>query len=368
MPVRVCFLIDELGRAGTETQLVALIRALDRRRVLPYLCLLRGTSAASRALEPDDCPVLRLGVGSLASSGMPGKMLRFLRFLRRERIDILQVYFPDSTYFGVVAGWLAGVPRVVRTCNNLGHALTPLHRRLGRLCNYLTDFTVANCAACRDATLAAEGPPRKAALVLRNAVDLDRFADVASIGRFRRPARVGVLANLRPVKDLELFVRSAAAVARTHPDTAFAIGGEGELRPRLERLVRSLGLDGRFHLPGAVADVPAFVAGLDICVLCSRSEGLSNALLEYMACGRPVVATAVGATPELIEPGVHGLLVPPGDVDALTGALRRLLDDPVLAARLGAAARRRVEDSYGRAAMVRRFEAFYADCVGRHAA
>jgi glycosyltransferase involved in cell wall biosynthesis len=366
--VRVCFLIDELGRAGTETQLVALIRALDRGCVLPYLCLLRGASAASRALEPDDCPVVRLEVGALASATTLAKLWRFVRFLRYEQIDVLQVYFRDSTYFGVVAGRLAGVPRVVRTCNNLGYALTPLHRRLGRLCNYLTDFTLANCAACRDATLAAEGPPRKAALVLRNGVDLDRFADVPSIRSFRRPARVGVVANLRPVKDLELFVRSAAAVTRTHPDTTFAVGGEGELRPPLEDLVRSLGLEGRFHLPGAVADVPAFVAGMDVCVLCSRSEGLSNALLEYMACGRPVVATAVGAAPELIEPGVHGLLVPPGDVDALTGALRRLLDDPGLAGRLGAAARRRIEESYGRAAMVRRFEAFYADCVGRHAA
>src|SRR5436309_10204585 len=120
-PVRVCFLIDELATAGTETQLLALVRRLDRRRVRPHLCLLRGDGAASRALEPDDCRVLRLGVRSLRSPAALAGAWRLARFLRRERIDVLQVYFPDSTYFGVPVGRLAGVPAVVRTRNNVGH-------------------------------------------------------------------------------------------------------------------------------------------------------------------------------------------------------------------------------------------------------
>src|SRR5579872_6415149 len=86
-PVRVCFLIDELATAGTETQLLALVRHLDRARVLPYLCLLRGEAPASRALEPDDCPVLRLGIGSLRHPRTLLSAVRFARFLRRERID-----------------------------------------------------------------------------------------------------------------------------------------------------------------------------------------------------------------------------------------------------------------------------------------
>ena len=109
-PVRVCFLIDELAAAGTETQLLALLRRLDRSRVRPYLVLLRGDSAASRALEPDDCPVLRLGVGPLHSPATLARAWRLARFLRRERIDVLQAYFPDSSYFGLPAAYLAGVP------------------------------------------------------------------------------------------------------------------------------------------------------------------------------------------------------------------------------------------------------------------
>ena len=105
--------------------------------------------------------------------------------------------------------------------------------------------------------------------------------------------------------------------------------------------------------------MPGFLGGLDIAVLPSRSEGMSNALLEYMAAGRPVVATAVGAAPELIEDGVHGLLVPPGDAARLAEAINRLLWQPRLARRLGDAARRRARDRYGREAMVACFTDFY---------
>src|SRR5262249_4735618 len=124
---------------------------------------------------------------------------------------------------------------------------------------------------------------------------------------------------------------------------------------------------GRFALPGAVADVPGFLAGLDVAVLPSRAEGMSNALLEYMAAGRPVVATPVGATPEVIEDGVHGLLVQPGDPEALAAAIGRLLSDLALASRLGAAARARARGRYGREAMVRRFEEFYTRLIAKTA-
>src|SRR5207248_7768865 len=133
--------------------------ALDRRRVLPYLVLLHGDSPSSRALQPDCCPVLDLGIRSLLRPSTVVRAFRFARFLRRERIDVLQVYFPDSTYVGLPAAWLAGVRHRLRTRNNLGHWLTPLHRLLGRTCNLLTTATLANCQAARRAFLADEKAP-----------------------------------------------------------------------------------------------------------------------------------------------------------------------------------------------------------------
>lgn len=363
-PVRVCFLIDSLSRAGTETQLVALIRRLDRSRVEPFLCLLRDEPDQPSDLEPANCQVLRLGVRSFHQPTLPLCSLRLARFLRRSRIDVLQVYFSDSTYFGVLTGWLARVPHILRTRNNLGYSLTSWGRRLGRLCNRVVSRTIANCEACRQSLLTDEAPAPESVVVLENGVDLSRFLDLPAVGEETRPSRVGMVGNLRPIKEHDLFLRAAVEVCAAHPDVTFHIAGEGELRPRLEQQARELGLEGRFHLPGAIADVPPFLGNLDVAVLCSRSEGMSNAVLEYMAAGRPIVATAVGGNVELVDDGVTGLLVPPGDAHGLATAIRRLLEDRCLAARLGAAARRRAVERYSRQAMVRRFEDFYVSLVG----
>jgi glycosyltransferase involved in cell wall biosynthesis len=359
--VRVCFLIDELAAAGTETQLLALIRHLDRARVRPYLVLLRGDSQVSRALEPADCPVLRLGVGALRSPATALRAAKFMHFLWREQIDVVQAYFPDSSYFGVPAAAFAGVRHRVRTRNNIGHWATRTHRLLGRALNLVTTATIANCEAARQSLLRDERPRADRVVVLENGVDLDRFLSLdAPAGP---PRRVGAVANLRAVKGLDVLVAAAALLRERHPEVSFHVAGEGEERAALERQVRQAGLEGRFHLGGSQSDVPGFLGGLDVAVQASRAEGMPNAVLEHMAAARPIVATAVGATPELIEDGRHGLLVPPGDAAALAAAVGRLLADRDLAGRLAGAARRRAEQCYGRAAMVRRFEAFYTRLV-----
>jgi glycosyltransferase involved in cell wall biosynthesis len=364
-PVRVCFMIDSLQPAGTETQLLALIRHLDRSRVRPALCLLDGEGELSRSLEPADCPVLRLGVTGLSRPRTLAKAFRLASFLRRERVDVLQVYFPDSTYLGVPVAWLARVPRIVCTRNNIGYWTTPMHCRLLRLCHRLSTSLVANCQACGQAVTDGEGLSPKRIAVLENGVDLSRFPEPlrwphSAPGPARR---IGITANLRPVKDLQVFVRAAREVVDSHPHATFHIAGEGELRSELEKLIADLKLTDRVFLPGTIQDVPGFLGELDIAVLCSRSEGMSNAILEYMAAGKAIVATAVGGNVQLLEHERHGRLVSPGDPHRLAESLRRLLDDSDLAIRLARAARQRVEERYSREAMIRRFEDFYEELV-----
>ena len=358
-PVRVCFLIDDLSRAGTETQLLALIRSFDRTRVQPSLVLLNGKGETSRALEPRGIPILRLGVKSFARPRTLFAAFSFMRFLRRERIDVLQAYFLDSIYFGVPLARLAGVRRVVRVRNNLGYWLTRKHRILGRIAGWLVDRTLTNSDQGREA-LIAEGVAPESITVLENGVDIERFSnslpDVA-----RDAVRIGTVANLRPIKDLDLLIRAAAKITKHRPYVRFEVVGEGKQRQELERLIADLNLGDRFRLLGAVDDVPAFLASLDVAVLCSRSEGMSNALLEYMAAGRAIVATRVGAAEKLIRDGVEGLLVPPGNAPALVASIEHLLDDRELARSLGEAARRRAGSEFSRHAMCRQFETWYSE-------
>jgi len=364
-PVRVCFLIDGLSRAGTETQLLALIRELDRTRVEPSLVLLDGEDELSRSLEPADCPVLRLGVRRLVGWRAVAAARRLAAFWRERRPDVLQAYFLDSAYFGVPLARWCGVPRVVRVRNNLGYWLTRKHRLLNRLVGRLVDVTLTNTDAGKQALIDAEGLPPGRVAVLANGVDLARFAGFPEPDTTRPVVRVGCVANLRPVKNIDGLMRAARRVCDRFPHVVFEVAGDGEQRDDLERLHADLRLGDRFLLRGSVADVPGFLRTLDVAALPSHSEGMSNALLEYMAAGRAIVATDVGANSTLIRDGEHGLIVPPGNPATLAVSFERLLADAPLAARLGAAARTRVRAEYSRDAMRQRFEDFYHELTRR---
>lgn len=355
-PVRVAFLIDRLGIGGTETQLLALIRHLDRRRIAPHLILLDGEDDQSRLLEPSGVPVLRLGVQSLRSARAIRQVARLARYLRSERIDVLQMYFPDSTYFGVLAGKLAGVKAIIRTRNNINHWMTPTHRLLGRLLNRFVTLTICNSEAGREVVLRDERPNPDSVIVISNGVDLERFAHIPPVDPTPgRPRRIGMVANLRHVKGVDIFIRAAALVAQEHPEVTFAVAGEGPERPALEALIAELGLAGKFHLLGRVDDIPAFLASIDIAVLSSRAEGTPNAVLEYMAAGRPVVATAVGGIARLIRNRIDGVLVPSEDHAQLASALAGLLNETQSAARLAVVGRDRTVVDFGRDPSVGRF-------------
>ena len=387
-PVRVCFMIDRLGRAGTESQLLALIRGLDRRRVRPSLVLLDGTDAESRALEPADCPILRLGVTRLTSRSALRAASRLAGFWGEHKPDVLQVYFLDSAYFGVPLARWCGVRKVVRVRNNLGYWLTRKHGVLNRVVSRLADVTLTNSDAGRDALVAAEGLRADRVAVLENGVDLERFAKTTPLpgplpeaergrksdsgsplclgeGFLRSTIRIGCVANLRPVKNIDGFLRAAKLVADRFPHVRFEVAGGGPDRAALESLRAELGLADRFTFRGSVSDVPEFLRELDIAVLPSHSEGMSNAVLEYMAAGKAIVATDVGANANLLGDGQYGRLVPAGDTSALAVAIGELVADPDAVRTLGQAARARVEAEFSRAAMVRRFEQFYGKLTGK---
>jgi glycosyltransferase involved in cell wall biosynthesis len=171
--------------------------------------------------------------------------------------------------------------------------------------------------------------------------------------------RVGAVANLRRVKGVDLLVEAAALVREQHPHVVFEIAGDGPERGAVEELIACKQLTGQFRLLGNVKDIPRFLSTLDVAVLCSRAEGMPNALLEYMAAGRPIVATSVGGSVQLVKNEVHGLLVPPESPRALARAIARLLGTPGLAKQLAGAARKRARQKYSRESMVRTFERYY---------
>ena len=357
-PVRVSFMIDDLGRAGTETQLLALLRTLDRNSVEPDLILLNGEGELSRSLEPTGIPILRLGVTKLFGRSGLRAAQKLRRHWRAFQPDVAQIYFLDSAYLGVpVAKW-AGVPKVVRVRNNLSYWLTRKHRIMNRMIRSRVDVTLTNSEAGRDAILDRDGVSSERVAVIENGVDLERFPNWRLAPR-SGTIRIGTVANLRPVKNIDGLMRAARMLIKRFPQLHFEVAGEGEQRAELERLHSELQLGSRFVLRGSVSDIPAFLASLDIAVLPSHSEGMSNALLEFMAAGRATVATDVGANAKLLNHGECGLLVPAGDDAAFGCAVKKLIGDESLCRDLGRAARERVEAKFSRNSMQVKFEQFY---------
>ena len=175
----------------------------------------------------------------------------------------------------------------------------------------------------------------------------------------RPDAVIGCVANLRAVKNIDGLIRAVKMLEEKFPRLRLDVAGEGEQRPELERLIGELGLGARVRLLGSVADVPAFMGSIDAAALPSHSEAMSNALLEYMAAGRPVIATDVGSSAKILGGGGFGEVVRPGDDSALAEGLARLLGDPLGSVRRAESGREFVAGEYSRSAMRRRFEALY---------
>lgn len=366
-PIRVCYMIDRLANAGTELQLLSLIRHFDRQIVEPHLVLLDGLDPVSRALEPTDCPVTRLGIRRLRNPKTIRQAYKLATYLHKNRINIFQPHFRDSTYLGVPVARLSDVERVVLTRRDNGYWQTGLDRPLGWLMSQLADVVLANSAeAARIVGDDYHMDPRRIS-VIPNGIDLDRFLDLPLPTKRVRSSEmtVGIVANLRPVKAPEVFVNAAAMIATRYKNVSFCLAGDGEMRPGLERLASDLGIAGRLSFLGKVTQVREFLGQLDVAVLCSHSEGLSNALLEYMASGRPIVATRVGGNSSLIEDRVSGILVPPRDPVCLAGAIEELLIDRSLAQRLGKAARQSAKQYYDIKSRADEHAKFYYQLLSR---
>ena len=353
-PRKVLYAIDALVRGGTELQLTGLVDRLDRDRYRPHLLTIRPSPAE---LTPADCPHLAWHVPRLVAPGGLKALGDLARLLRRERFDVVQTFFQDSTAFAGTAARLAGVPVRVASFRDLGFWRTRAQMLLlGRVYPLMTGF-LCNAGAVRDAFVASDGLDPARFTVIPNGIDTDALPFVDHDGPTRH---VGLVGNLtRQVKRADLFVRAAALVAREHPDVTWHLIGDGHLRNELEELARAEGLGDRVVFAGRVADVAARLGSLQVGVICSDSEGFSNAVLEYMFRGCAVVATDVGGNSEAIDDGRTGLLVPPDDVSALAAALARLVTDVPLRRSLAAAARAEATARYDWARCVAAHQDYY---------
>jgi glycosyltransferase involved in cell wall biosynthesis len=360
---RILLLIKGLGRGGAEQLLVNAMPHVDRSRFRYEVAYLL---AAKNALAAD---LQRQGIEvTCLDGGMGQSWMRRLRTLTRShQIDLVHAHLPYAAIGARLALGGRGRPRLVYT----EHNVWPSYRPPTYWANLLTFprndyvFTVSDQVRKSIRYLRiVQWLPRPPIETLYHGLDPGAF-ELPPLNGIRDelgiPADaplVGTVANFRTEKAHADLLRAAVLVRRDVPDVRFVLVGQGPLERQVRRQAEQLGLSDTVIFAGFRTDVPRVAAAIDVFALSSRHEGLSIALLEAMALGKPPVVTRVGGLPELVEHSRQGLLVPPADPLALAAGIVSVLQDRGLRDRLGQAARLRAADFDIRAA-VRRMEAVY---------
>jgi L-malate glycosyltransferase len=352
--VPVCHIMTADLWAGAEVQLATTASYLvDRPDVRLSVVLMNEGQLASE--------LRRLGIDvTVVDEGRHNAvhLLVFLaRFLRDNRIDLVHTHRYKDSVLGTIAAKLAGVPFVVRTVHGLREPMSGwqhLKFRVYETVDRVTLLSLADLVIAvskqMEETLRRSGYRPTMLTHIHNGIDLHSVAAGRAPREIRRELAIpedallfGTVGRLSPVKDHAAFLEAAAEIRRTRPDARFVIVGGGPLERELRRRAAQLGLEDVCLFTGPRIDAHNIMAAIDVFVLPSLSEGIPMAVLEAMALGRPVVATAVGGVPEVVQHGTTGLLVEPGNPLALAQACLELAGDPKLAAALGNRARQTVE-------------------------
>jgi glycosyltransferase involved in cell wall biosynthesis len=375
LPRRVFFLLDSFMIGGTETQAVELARRLDPARYEVTVGCLRKEGPLLSRFENTPVRVVEfsMGAGVDSPSGIRG-VLKLARFLRRERIQILHAHDLWSNLVGVIAAKLARVPVTITSQRDLSHDAWygTYRRRVLRWLQGRSSVVLTNAGAIREGLL-QEGLPARKVCVIYNGVDVERFSNEKPNRDWLFPDSGGrklvvLVGNMNSdVKGHPVLIAAAADVVKSHPKAQFVLVGDGPKRRDYEAQVEATGLKANFMFLGRRSDVPQILASCNIAVLPSLAEGMPNAVLEYLASGLPVVATALGGNLEVVENGTTGLLVPPRDPSALASALLRLLDDGEFAVQLGRAGRECVATRFSFERLVLEVDRLYTQLLDQKA-
>jgi glycosyltransferase involved in cell wall biosynthesis len=347
---------NTLEVGGSERQFAALVESINRDRFsVDPACLRRVGGLADRLGKIPEFPP----GGKLF--GIQAQRARFAmaRSMRRNRIAVAHAFDFYTNLMLIPAARIAGVP-VIGSHRQLGDLLTAAKFKTQYWVFKLCDRVVCNSRATAD-SLRAAGLPEHKLEVIPNGLTEQAFASCTpAIPRRPGTVRIGMIARMNStVKNHPAFLRSAAKLLAQYPSVDFVLVGDGPLRPELEKMTADLGIKENVFFAGERHDIPAILASLDVSVLISSSESLSNSILESMAAGVPVVATAVGGTPELLKDGETGLLVPPGDESKLVEAMACLVRDASLRTKYAVRSKQFARSNFHMDDICRRFEQLY---------
>ncbi len=363
--IHVQHVLLSLQPGGLENGVVNVVNRLSAERFQSSICCLKHAGEFAARINPD----IAIHEMGWQSGNDPWLPFRLARLFRKTSPDIIHTRNAESFYYGFLGAKLAGIKCIIHSEHGRTFDDRAIRFRVQRWFSAGTQALFAVSNQLRMDLVKHIGIPEARIRVLYNGVDLERFGtgDRAKarqlLGVTETQLVIGSVGRLVPVKNYPLLLKAVAALNRT--DVVAVLVGDGPVRVELEALAKSLGIGAQVRFLGHRDDVTTLLAGMDIFVLPSFSEGMSNTLLEAMASGVASVASNVGGNPELISDGYDGYLFASGDEAALSGHLRKLCSDAGLRQNLGEAARTRIAREFSIQAMIARYENLYLATVSQ---
>ena len=356
-------MIGQLRLGGAERQLSLLAAGLKKTKYSPLVIALSSDGDLYRRLREAEIETYVL---PRRSSFDLFRVIGTVQILRRRRPAIIHSFDFSGNIYGKLAGALAGTPVLIGGVR-CAHALPRKVALMEKLLHPVTDAVISNSVAGRESWALRTGFPRERIFVVPNGLDATEMRRPP--GGFR-PLRevlsipegepiIGCVGSIYDLKNPLMFVEVATCLVRGGGDGRFVWIGDGPMRGEMEDAIRSRHLAGRVHLMGQRSDARWLARGFDVGILTSDSEGMPNAVMEYMFWGLPIVVTDAGDCPELIEHGRSGLVVEKGDTSSMARCIRALLADPEWARALGSRARKRVVEEFSSESMLSRTLSVY---------
>jgi glycosyltransferase involved in cell wall biosynthesis len=370
---RILQLIDSFDEGGSERQAIDLTRRLyESGKFEIHLATLKAEGVLRTQVEQLDLgPVPSFPLRSFYGPAGIAQLAKFVQYLKKSKIDLLHTHDFYTNVFGMTAGFLAGVKVRIASRRETTGMRTPGQLRLQKTAFALAHQVVANSESVRRKLL-EEGVGDDRISVIYNGLDTMRVRAAETTSRAEKLQILGlplassdqrfvtILANMRhDVKDYPMFLRAAQAVVQAEPKAAFLLAGEGELQQSLRELSSQLKISDRTFFLSRCEHIAELLSVSEVCVLSSKAEGFSNSILEYMAAGRPVVATNVGGASEAIVENETGYLVPSGQDQLMADRIISLLRDSGKACAMGEHGRRVVAHKFSSAALLANTEALY---------
>ena len=366
--------IHSFIQGGSERQMIQLTRLLiESGRYKVHVACLHDGGALRHEIERLGFKQVReFPLNSFYDRNMATQLRLFSAFLKENDIRLVHTHDFYSNIFGMAGAALGGVPVRIASRRETSGMRTPAQKKAERLAFRLANNIVTNAEAVRD-QLGSEGVSRKKISVVYNGLDLERLKPngLTRADLFARmnlsnsivegqPKFVTIVANMQhEVKDHRMFLRAARRIHEAIPGVNFLLAGEGRLLESIRAFAEEQGIGDNTFFLGRCEYVPDLLTVSDVCVLSSKAEGFSNAILEYMAAGRPVVATDVGGAREALVEGETGHLVASGDDATMADRVINLLREPERMRAMGAKARRTVEENFSCESQLRITEELY---------